>query len=223
MSMFLGPIHFMMFGKIQTAADRSRAVVDAFRLKYPADTDAVVKAALPDGLIDLSDKQLDNILGDNPIHGFLQGLIDEVETAEASLATALLYRFPDDGEAILKKAFFDHGSAVARRELADSGSGGNPQALFQRIIGGHYLEGMPCDQVSSYRMTGNTLEISHSDCLHRPKWESAGAPVAVMCELMDQWVLGCARAISPGITLTRQASIIGGANECRCTVAFPAA
>lgn len=223
MSMFLGPIHYMMFGKIKTAADRARAVVEAFRAKYPAETDAVVKAALPNGLIDFSGKDLEELIGDNPIHGFLQGLINDVETAEAALVTAFLYRFPDDGEAVLKKAFYDHGFSTARNEMGEAGNGGNPLMMFQRIIGGHYLEGMPCDQVSSYRMAGNSLEISHTDCLHRPKWEAAGAPAAVMCELMDQWVLGTARAVNPGITLVRQTSIIGGNGECRCSVALPAA
>ncbi len=222
MSLFLGPIHYMMFGKIKTAADRSRRIIATFAEKYPVETAETVKAALPAGIIDLSNASLEELLGDNPIHQFLQGLIDKVEINEALLATALLYRFPDDAEELLAKAFYEHGFAVAREELQNAPAGADKFSLFQGIVQRHYLEGMPCDAVSHYRMTAPAaLEVSHSDCLHHAKWEAAGAPFHTMCHLMDRWVLGCAHAIDPKITLTRSASIADGARACRCQIALP--
>jgi len=218
MSMFLGPIHYMMFGKIKTAAGRSHAIVETFRAKYPAETDEAVKAALPDGLVDFGNATLDELLGENPIHQFLQGLIDTVEVAEASLVTALLYRFPDDAEALLAKAFFEHGRATCKNAL-NGNAGSSPLNAFQQMLSVHYLEGMPCDQVSSFRMKdANTLEVSHSECLHRAKWEEAGAPAHIMCKLLDQWARGCGNAIDPKITLERSASIVEAGNGCVCKV-----
>ena len=223
MSAFLGPIHYMMFGKIKIAADRSRVIIDTFSAKYPAETAETVKAALPEGLISFEGAALDQLIGDNPIHQFLQGLIDRIEVNEAALVTALLYRFPDDAEKLLAKAFYDHGFAVAKAELGNNTAAGQEMGLLQNIIGKNYLEGMPCDAVSSYRRTApETLDVTHSECLHGPKWEAAGAPAHVMCHLLDQWVLGCAHAVNPKITLTRSSSLVDNARECRCSIALAA-
>jgi len=221
MSAFLGPIHYMMFNKIKIAADRSRFVVEAFKEKHGAVADETVKAALPDGLVDFGQTKLDEMIGDNPIHQFLQGLIDGVEIAEAALATAFLYRFPDDAEQILEKAFYDHGFQTAKK-LLDGKPNGSPIQTFQQVIGANYLEGMPCDQVSSYQPQNKTsVEVSHSDCLHKMKWDEAGAPAHIMCKLLDKWVEGCAKAIDPTMTLSRSESIVNGATECRCSVSLP--
>ncbi len=223
MSLFLGPIHYMMFGKIKIAADRSRMIIDTFSAKHPVETAETVKAAIPDGLINLEGVTLDELIGDNPIHQFLQGLIDRIEVNEAALVTALLYRFPDDAETLLAKAFYDHGFHLGKQELANSpAAAGQELALFQNIIGKNYLEGMPCDSVSSYRRSKpETLEVTHSECLHGSKWDAAGAPAHVMCHLLDQWVLGCAQAINPKFALTRGASIVDNAQECRCSIGLP--
>ncbi|MBI3582248.1 MAG: hypothetical protein HY098_09300 [Nitrospinae bacterium] len=222
MSAFLGPIHYMMFNKIKIASDRSRFILEAFREKHGQAVNETLKSALPDGLVDFGDAPLDELLGDNPIHQFLQGLIDHVETAEATLVTALLYRFPDDAETMLEEKFFEHGRLTGEKLVKDRPNAA-PLTAFQQVVGSNYLEGMPCDQVSSYRMLGKeSLEVTHSDCLHRAKWEEAGAPTHVMCKLMDKWVEGCARAVSPGLTIKRIGSILDGATECRCTVSLPA-
>jgi hypothetical protein len=221
MSAFLGPIHYMMFNKIKIASDRSRFVVEAFREKHGSTADETVKSALPEGLVDFGDTPLDELLGTNPIHQFLQGLIDKVEAAEATVVTAFLYRFPDDAEEILEESFFEHGRRTGERLLKDRPNA-DPLAAFQQVVGSNYLEGMPCDQVSSYRMLGKeTLEVTHSDCLHKAKWEEVGAPTHVMCKLMDKWVEGCAKAVSPGLTIKRTESIVDGATECRCSVSLP--
>lgn len=222
MSAFLGPIHYLMFGKIKTAADRSRLIIETFKAKYPAETAETVKAALPEGLITLEGVTLEELIGDNPIHQFLQGLIDRIEVNEAALVTALLYRFPDDAEKLLAKAFYDHGFSVAKRELGNSPAAGQEMAMVQNIVGKNYLEGMPCDSVSSYRRTApETLDVTHTECLHGPKWDAAGAPAHVMCHLLDQWVLGCAQAVNPKIILIRDASIVDKARECHCSIALP--
>jgi len=212
MSMFLGPIHYMMFNKIKIAAGRAAAVISAFEKKYPAETGETVQAALPDGVVDFSGAVLDEILGDKPIHGFLQSLIDRVETSEASLVTALLYRFPDDAKELLTDAFRSHGAETASAVQAESAGQSVENMLMQ-----HYLEGMPCDPGGSYQTDGNgSITVEHSDCLHKHKWESAGAPFETMCELLDAWVEGFAAALEPGIKLERTQAIAKGDPKCSC-------
>jgi len=201
-----------MFNKIKIAAGRAAAVISAFEKKYPNETGETVRAALPDGPVDFGDAVLDEILGDNAIHSFLQSLINKVETAEGTLVTALLYRFPDDGKELLTEAFRSHGAETALALQAESAGQGVENMLMQ-----HYLEGMPCDQVSSYRSDGNgSTIVEHSDCLHQNKWESVGAPFETMCGLMDAWVEGFTAAVEPGVKLERTQAIAKGDSKCSC-------
>lgn len=217
MSMFLGPIHFVMFNKIKIAAGRASAVIAAFEEKFPAETGETVKAALPDGPVDFGDRDLEDILGGNPIHQFLQSLIDKVETTEAALVTALLYRFPEEGKAILEEAFRGHGAATAKTLQGESAAQAGDLGSIENLLAQHYLEGLPCDPGGSYQANGDgSMDVAHSDCLHIPKWESAGAPVEVMCELMDAWVEGFAAAVVPGVKMERTEAIVKGASSCRC-------
>lgn len=215
MSMFLGPIHYVMFDKIKTAAGRSRAVIDAFKNRFGVEAEETINATLPDGPVDFGDAKLEELLGDNPIHQFLQELIDRVETVEATLVTALLYRFPEESRELLSDAFRKHGEETAHK-VANDGSEAGLQTIANSL-GQIYLEGMPCDQVSSFSLKGErSMQVDHTNCLHREKWETVGAPTEIMCELLDEWVLGFARGLNSGAKLERQASISKGADTCTC-------
>ena len=216
MSMFLGPIHYMMFGKIKIAADRSKAAANAFTEAHGDEATEAINAALPDGLIDFGDRPLEELLGSNPIHQFLQSLIDRVEEAEATLVTALLYRFPDDAEELLKKTYREHGKACGAEQTGGDGNGTLDDLV--RGINQFYLEGMPCDAVSSYMGSGDGLKVQHTECLHKPKWDAVGAPLHTMCGLMNEWVTGFATAINQNASLTLDESIIDGAGVCKSTI-----
>ena len=219
MSAFLGPIHYIMFEKIKIAANRSHEVIEVFKNKHGKDAEETINAVLPEGPITFGETPLDEIIGNNPIHQFLQGLINEIETAEANLVTALLYRFPDDGKETLKEAFRVNGEKTAKSKIGDSSPAHLDLNGISNFIGQTYLEGMPCDQVSAYnRSSENSLQVDHSECLHLSKWESVGAPVDVMCELLDEWVSGSASALNAGASLTRSSSIVKGAPSCSCTI-----
>jgi len=219
MSMFLGPIHHMMFSKIKIAADRTRAVIDAFKGKFGADAEETIKAALPEGAIDFGDTPLEELLGSNPIHQFLQGLIDQIESAEGALVTALIYRFPDDGKDLLVSTYRNHGEEVAKKQSGGSDHGPLDLNGIANFLNQVYLEGMPCDVVSSYAQNDDgSMRVDHNDCLHRAKWENAGAPAEIMCELLDTWVEGCAKSLNPSAKIERESAIITGADKCTCTL-----
>jgi len=217
MSAFLGPIHHMMFNKIKTAADRSRAVIELFREKHGEQADEIINAALPDGPVDFGDTSLEELIGGNPIHPFLQSLVDKVETAEATLVTALLYGFPENGRELLGDAFRKHGAETAEKVgggLCETGAG---VEAIANSINQIYLEGMPCDPGGSFSLQAeNSLKVDHSACLHMPKWESVGAPVNVMCELMDEWILGFAKKLNPNAEMERLEAIAESAGSCSC-------
>lgn len=216
MSMFLGPIHYVMFNKIKIAAGRAAAVISLFEEKHPEQTREAVQAALPDGVVDFGGRSLEEILGDNPIHQFLQSLIDRIEQSEATLVTALLYSFPDDGKALLMEAFRAHGARTAKTSI-DGDEQARGADLIEKTLSLNYLEGMPCDPGGSYMKNGNSaIEVTHSDCLHMRKWESVGAPVETMCELLDAWVEGFIDAVSTGAKLERTQAIAKGASGCSC-------
>ncbi len=213
MSMFLGPIHHLMYNKIKVAAGRAQSIIKTFKDKFGEEAEETIKAAMPDGPIDFGDTPLEELLGDNPIHQFLQSLIDKIETAEASLVTALLYRFPDESGELLKEAFAKHGGETAK---ADAGTTAGLNEITSQL-NQSYLEGMPCDPGGSFNQKDeNSMEISHSDCLHKPKWDSVGAPADIMCGLLDSWVEGFAKALNPNAKVERGASLPKGSESCSC-------
>lgn len=218
MSMFLGPIHYMMFNKIKIAAGRVQAVTEFFTNKFPEETAEIIKDAIPEGPVAFGEKPLDELLGDAPIHQFLQSLIDRVETSEATLVTALLYRFPDNGKKLLAEAFRNHGKETAQKAMDKNGAPSDDLNGATNLLSQSYLEGMPCDPAGSYSNSDGVLEVTHSDCLHAPKWESVGAPKDLMCELLDEWVTGFAKAVNPQIKLERSGSIVKGASVCKCNL-----
>jgi hypothetical protein len=210
-----------MFSKIKIAADRTRAIIDAFKGKFGADVEETIKAALPEGAIDFGDTPLEELLGSNPIHQFLQGLIDRIESAEGTLVTSLLYSFPDDGKELLLATYQNHGEETAKKQSGGSGNGPLDLNGIANFLNQVYLEGMPCDVVSSYAQNGDgSMRVDHNECLHRSKWENSGAPVEIMCELLDAWVEGCAKALNPGAKIDRESSIITGGEKCTCTISI---
>jgi len=213
MSMFLGPIHHLMFEKIKIASQRSRSVVEKFSEKFGEEVGNTINTVMPAGLVDFGNTPLEELLGDNPIHQFLQSLIDEVEIAEAKLVTAFLYGFPDGGKELLLESFKSDGARVAKDKVGDSSADINS---ICNSINQFYLEGMPCDPGGSFNVDGNSVEVSHSECLHKAKWDSAGAPADIMCELLDAWVAGFAQQLNPDVKLERVSTEAKGDSSCLC-------
>ena len=213
MSLFLGPIHHWLYKKIETGAQRCEAIESAFKTTFSDDADALIAAvdekyaAFPAGL------PLEDIIGDTPIHTFLQGLIKMVETREGAIVKAFVGSYGDKAREAAFKAALDFGSALGE-SLKGQVDEGSMESVFKALYD-HQLDGMPCDQGAQPEVQGKDLLIRQSDCLHRENWQAVDAPLDVMCKITGAWIEGFVKGAAPGMSYRIEDSVVEGSSECR--------
>lgn len=216
MSMFLGPIHHWLYNKIQLGAERSLAIEDAFKHAFGEEADPLLKAvedeypAFPTGL------PLEDIIGDSPIHGFLQGLIRMVETREGALVKSFVENYGDKAKDLVLNAAFEEGMRVGEKAKGEIVSG-DMESVF-RALYDRQLDGMPCDQGATPEFKKNRVLIRQTECLHSNNWREAGAPLDIMCAVTGSWIKGFLKGASPELDYEVEQSLARGAHECQYTV-----
>ncbi|NLD17139.1 MAG: hypothetical protein GX666_06075 [Tissierellia bacterium] len=128
MSLFLAPIHSIMYSKIKNQDKINSELISEF-----GDEKLLLKVTNEVG--SLPDGELADVIDTQNIHGWLQSQIDVVEKAFSLIVENLM----DNGvsKETLIKWFEDSGKKF---DTADSG-----EELFG-MFSGFYLDGMPCDR-----------------------------------------------------------------------------
>jgi len=213
MSLFLGPIHHWLYNKVQVASERSLSIEDAFKHAFGDEADPLLHElddkfpAFPTGL------PLEDIIGNSPIHTFLQGVIKMVETREGAIVRAFVDKYGDKAKEIACKATGEEGQRAGEKARGEIDP--NDLKSIYKALYDHQLDGMPCDQGAAPEFDGDTIKIRQSECLHRDNWKEAGAPLDVMCHITGSWIEGFLKGAAPDLSCKVTDSIIGGAGECR--------
>lgn len=216
MSMFLGPIHQWLYNKIQIGVGRATAIEEAFKTTFGADAEQIISdvddkyPAFPLGI------ELEDIIGDAPIHGFLSGLIKMVESREAGLISAFINKFGEKAGETAIAASEEYGKKTGE-EAKSSIAEGNNEALFKALYD-RQLDGMPCDQGAQPLFENGKITIRQSECLHSINWQGAGAPLDIMCQVTGAWIKGFIKGASPSMSFNLEASVIAGASECQYSI-----
>lgn len=203
MSLILGPIHHWLFGKILVAEERAFALAEA-----------LAAAGVGDDLIPLRErygerlagKELATLVGENPIHQFLQGLITKVQLFEASLVEAHADRVE-----LLYETARRHGEETGRR-LAEGKR--RTAEEIARLLNDTQLEGMPCDPGATFTPfpDGAGFDYTHSACNHIGNWSYTGVDIPTMCRLYNRWIEGFVEGLGGGFRL--EETIADGAARC---------
>ena len=130
MSMFLAPIHFMVYGKNQLQEQLIAEIAKR------AAAEGWAEASALDAYCSREDRPLDAIIDVSNIHGWLSKSIADVEHRLAALVTELLFGHPER-LAVLEELAYEVGRKQAAP--ADAGAG----ELFQYLTT-HLVDGMPC-------------------------------------------------------------------------------
>lgn len=216
MSMFLGPIHQWLYNKIQIGAGRAMAIEEAFKSTFGAEAEKIIAEiddkypAFPIGI------ELEDIIGDAPIHGFLSGLIRMVESREGALIGAFVSRFDEKAKETAITASGEYGRRIGEEARSDI-SAGNNESLF-RALYDRQLDGMPCDQGAQPEFNNGKVIIRQSECLHSVNWQEAGAPLHVMCQVTGAWIKGFLKGAEPSMNYSLETSVITGGGECRYSI-----
>ena len=159
MSKFLGPVHFWLYHKIQFQESLIDALSSCAVQKGWNDED-LTRFSCPDR------RQLDEIIDETNIHGWLQTRIQDAETRYASL---VLYLAGSD-ETRLK---------VLEQAAGDFGAAQNLQAAtapeaFHRLDD-LLLDGMPCDQINRVsHSSDDVITWIQSADIHSDYWQGHG-------------------------------------------------
>ncbi|HBO83488.1 MAG: hypothetical protein A2073_08585 [Deltaproteobacteria bacterium GWC2_42_11] len=215
MSSFLGPIHYWLFSKIKLVEDRENAIIKVFSEKFGDDVNTIAKDARAKYGEPVGDTSLDQMIGDSPIHGFLNGRITAAETRESYVLSELIKKYGTDANSLAMDTAYNHGLETGKRALKEYEiEDVNPESAY-RALQNFFLDGMPCDHVTEVdQPSEKALHGRHTDCLHKPYWDEAGIAGSFMCEYLAKWVDGFIAGLGSSVKYKRIKSIIKGDTHC---------
>ncbi|MBI5815556.1 MAG: hypothetical protein HZB29_08080 [Nitrospinae bacterium] len=208
MSAFLGPIHYWMFNKITIIESRAMAIAAALE-KNGVDAGEVQKAVADYGQ-KLAGQDLDELVGFNPIHQFLTGLIAKVQVFEARLVELAGGKFD-----IVLQAAEEHARAEALNAVKAKGIKPDSLEAVYQYVSDYQLEGMPCDPGAQVALNGRSkLDYTHSACNHIQNWEYTSVDIGHMCKLTNAWLKAFITALNGEVEYSLQTAIATGAQSC---------
>lgn len=160
MSTFLGPIHFWLYHKIQF----QESLIDEL-IRY-ASAQGWSDGNLADTYGSKDRRNLEEVIDESNIHGWLQSRIHDAEGRYAALVLAVS-NGREDRLTALKQAAYDFG---ARQSLSAATA---PEAFHH--LDDLLLDGMPCDQVNRVcESSDSRIAWNRTMDLHSEFWQGHG-------------------------------------------------
>ena len=175
MSAFLAPIHFWMYDKILIAQELTFKLEEKFLNKEEREE---VESLFPG----LYSKDLEEVIDQSNIHGWLHTAISNVEIRFAYIVKTLLDRGISLEE--IKKVAFEYGKSFPEQEVS---SLKDAYELLMDIL----LDGLPCDvSISVSREEENELEFILYNDIHKQYFNEFNLEVSLYHEIREAFVNG---------------------------------
>ena len=183
MSAFLGPIHYWVYNKILVGENIQKEVLE-FAKNRGINVDSIKSKAYEKyGEPDYSN--LEDVIDEGNIHGWLQGRLDSLEYRLASIVTDILKENIKIEE--IKEVFKSNGKEVFENIEDKSLSA---DGLF-KVIFDNLVEGMPCDRVNLVEEESDEKVVwITTTCVHKRFWDAVGGDVNNYYILKDGWIEG---------------------------------
>lgn len=180
MSAFLGPIHHWLYNKIRLQDQLTQEMLqfaDKEGLTNVRESVDSTYGKMPEG-------NLEDLIDENNIHGWLQGKITLVENRFAAVVTAILAQKPEAKEAMGLLAY-DFGQSHSAL------TGENNAKDAYQLLNDSLIDGMPCDHVNMLiSAEDDRVEWKRTQCVHAPYWTANEGDINVYYELRNQLVAG---------------------------------
>ena len=193
MSAFLGPIHHWLYKKIQLQDQLTNQMLQF------ADKEGLVqiRESVDATYGKMSEGNLEDLIDENNIHGWLQGKITLVENRYAAVVTAILAEKPEVKK-VMGELAYDFGKAHSAL------TGDNNAKDAYQLLNDSLIDGMPCDHVNMLiSAEDERVEWKRTQCVHAPYWTANDGDINVYYELRNQLVAGMLAA--SGLKLTADA------------------
>ena len=182
MSAFLGPIHFMMYNKIQKQNDLLDEVI-----AYMQDNNIItdLSSKLKEKYGENEREALESVIDQNAIHSWLN---NQVNIAESRLAYALKLILEKDKVLLEKVADIFYSNGLNNRlECADIIV---VEELF-KILQINLLDGMPCDGgIIIQNDDGSEIMWEVNLEVHKPYYDNENIDVEHFFAMRDKWLQG---------------------------------
>lgn len=178
MSAFLGPIHYWLYDKIKLQNDFANQLMNV-----AASHGIDVEAKLNEKHGVLPTEDLENIIDESNIHGWLQEKVSLVEFRLADLVTMILKEKQELWET-LKEEAVAFGSSIGTKDFT------TPKEVYQ-LLNNCLLDGMPCDHVNQLVSDNDTQIVwKRTQCIHEKYWLQVGGDVRHYYSLRNEMIKG---------------------------------
>lgn len=161
MSLFLAPIHQLMYDKIHSTDSLASSI---------AKEDDAIEKALAKNFVSIENAPLENVIDTSNIHGWLA---ERVALAEERLAFAATAMAKDDEEKLL---------SIVKQSAEKLHFQGTAEEAFQ-TYDSFFLNGMPCDQVHMPVNCDKGFAWQVTQNVHAPYYEDP----ELYERLIDSW------------------------------------
>lgn len=184
MSLFLGKIHYWLFNKILWFENLEEEIIKTAKSEG-LDIEGVKSEIEAKYGAKLENKNLEEIIDTNNIHGWLQDRIKEVESRSAYIITKYYDMYKEESRDLTESAYISQAIKCAQNENNKSDSPENAYISLNNYI----LSGMPCDRANSVTEKNEDYIIyEQNGCIHRKNYENGQGNLEYLYELRDLWV-----------------------------------
>ncbi|MGL4946959.1 MAG: hypothetical protein ACRC4X_04725 [Cetobacterium sp.] len=185
MSLYLGKIHYWLFNKILWLQNLEENVVQSAQ-SHGLDIETAKAKITEKYGEELKNKNLEEIIDLNNIHGWLQNTI---HTSEGRLAAWVGFILENDSDAMNNlKVVFEKSGVVAANEAKSTAQYSTALDIYNCLTN-YILDGMPCDRVNVVTVSEqNLVSWERRLCVHKEVWEKENVDVNVFYDLRKSWI-----------------------------------
>ena len=183
MSLFLGKIHYWLFNKILWFENLEEEIIKIAKSEG-LDIEGVKSEIEAKYGAKLENKNLEEIIDTNNIHGWLQ---DRIHRAEGRMAAWTKFMIQNDKISALEKVYIDQAKEAASEVTSERAIENAPE-LFN-CMNDYILDGMPCDHVNQViESDEDAVKWVRRICVHKELWAEEGIDVDVFYNLRGLWI-----------------------------------
>ncbi|MGL4533785.1 MAG: hypothetical protein ACRCUA_01800 [Fusobacteriaceae bacterium] len=201
MSLYLGKIHYWLFNKILWLQNLEEKIIESAQKNGLDINNAQVEIEKQYGE-KLKNKNLDEIINLDNIHGWLQSTI---HSSEGRLAAWIGFIMKNDENAISNlKVVFEEQGVVAANEAKSEAEYLTATEIYSGITN-YILDGMPCDRVNVVTISEENLVAWEKRlCVHKEIWEKENVDVKVFYNLRNSWIETFVKNLNPSFQYSEE-------------------
>ncbi|MGL5989423.1 hypothetical protein [Cetobacterium sp.] len=201
MSLYLGKIHYWLFNKILWLQNLEENIIQSAQ-ENGVDIETAKNKIIEQYGEKLKNKNLDEIIDLNNIHGWLQNTI---HISEGRLAAWIGFIIKSDINAINNlKAVFEEGGIIAANEAKDEAQYSTAIEIYNCVTN-YILDGMPCDRVNVVTISEeNLVSWERRLCVHKEVWEKENVDVKIFYDLRKSWLETFVKNLNPSFEYSEE-------------------